>query len=410
MAELSIVVTSYNIEAYLEECLDSIVNQTLSDIEIIVVDDGSTDASPDIIAEYAARDERIVPVLLGTNSPGGVATAANAGLDRASSPWVGFADGDDAFEPDAFHRLLQAATTYDADLAMCNYREFSDGSDERMAPADERRWEELDQEFYRLSEDNTRRFLRFVAVPWRKLYRREFLEQHHIRFPVGDYFFEDNPFHWFCLVQANKIAVVPDVLCYHRVARAGQTMQTADERLFRIFEHHETIYQFLESISRLDLYKTTLLSWVISQMEWISRRTPLQLRKQFFEVLRQVFAHYSMTDVNRALTEGSKGNYARHLCEALVKNNFAGFNQTLDGNTKKQNPVLRGWYHLRYSGPKRTAQITAKYAKQQIERRTAARHRPGVQRGVSNEQILFALAVLDQRLENIERQLRDRQH
>ncbi|HEX2858088.1 MAG TPA: glycosyltransferase family 2 protein [Propionibacteriaceae bacterium] len=408
MAELSIIVTSYNIENYIGECLDSIVNQTFADTEIIVVDDGSTDSSPDIIREYAERDERIVPVLLGTNSPGGVATAANAGLDRATSPWVGFADGDDLFELDAFGRLLEAARTYDADLAMCNYRDFSDGSEERMAPADEKRWADLDQDVYTLTEDNRRRFLRFVAVPWRKLYRRSFLEEHHIRFPVGDYFFEDNPFHWFCLVQANKIAVVPDVLCYHRVARAGQTMQTADARLFKIFQHHETIYRFLESISRLDLYKTTLLSWVISQMEWISRRTPLQLRRQFFDVLRQVFAHYTMTDVNRALTEGSKGTYARHLSEALIKNNFAGFNQTLDGNTKKQNAVMRGWYHLRYSGPKRTAQITAKYAKQQIERRTSGRKAPVVQRGVSNEQLLFALAVLDQRLDSIERQLRER--
>ena len=405
MAELSIIVTSYNIEAYLAECLDSIVNQTFTDTEIIVVDDGSSDSSPDIIREFAARDPRIVPVLLETNSPGGVATAANAGLDRATSPWVGFADGDDIFELDGFARLLEAARTYDADLAICDYREFSDGSDERLLPADERRWADLDQEVYTLTAQNRRRFLRFVAVPWRKLYRRAFLEEHHIRFPVGDYFFEDNPFHWFCLVQADKIAIVPDVLCYHRLARVGQTMQTADERLFRIFQHHETIYRFLDGIGRVDLYKTTLLSWVISQMEWISRRTPLRLRRDFFDVLRQVFGHYSMTDVNRALTEGSKGAYSRQLALAVLRNNFAGFNQTLDGNTKKQNPVLRGWYHLRYSGPKRTAQIAAKYAAQRLEGRVTARQNPA-QKGVTNEQLLFALAVLEERLAGIERELR----
>ncbi len=406
MAELSIIVTSYNVESYLAECLDSIVNQTFTDTEIIVVDDGSSDSSPAIIREYAARDERIVPVLLGTNSPGGVATAANAGLDRATSPWVGFADGDDVFEPQAFERLVWAATAHDADLAMGDYREFTDGSRELLLPADERRWADLDEGAYPLTEENTHRFLRFVAVPWRKLYRRALLEEHHIRFPVGDYFFEDNPFHWFCLLQANSIAVVPDVLCHHRVSRVGQTMQTADERLFRIFEHHETIHRFLQGTGRLDLYKTTLLAWAISQMEWISRRTPIPLRKQFFEVLRGIFAHYTIADVNKALTEGSKGAYSRQLSLALMRNNFPDFNRALDGTTTKQSPLVRGWYHLRYSGPKRTAQMTAKYAVQQIERRTIGRPGPA-QKGVTNEQLLFAMAVLEERLDGIERQLRE---
>ncbi len=406
MAELSIIVTSYNIEPYLAACLDSIVAQTFSDTEIIVVDDGSSDSSPDIIREYAARDERIVPVLLETNSPGGVATAANAGLERATSPWVGFADGDDLFVPRAFERLMRAATASEADLVMGDYREFTDGSDDLVAPADERRWEDLHEGVYPLTEENTHRFLRFVAVPWRKLYRRSFLEEHRIRFPVGDYFFEDNPFHWFCLLQAGSIAIVPEVLCHHRVARTGQTMQTADERLFRIFQHHETIHRFLESTGRLDLYKTTLLAWAISQMEWISRRTPIQLRGQFFEVLRGVFAHYTLADVNRALTEGGKGAYSRRLSLAVLRNSFSAFNESLDATTRKQNPLVRGWYHLRYSGPKRTAQMTAKYAAQQIERRTASRRSP-IQKGVTNEQLLFAMAVLEERLDGIERQLRE---
>ena len=80
-----------------------------------------------------------------------------------------------------------------------------------------------------------RQFLRFIAVPWRKLYRRSLLEDHAIRFPVSDSFYEDNPFHWFSVISARSIAVVPEVLCYHRVGRAGQTMATADERLFQIF-------------------------------------------------------------------------------------------------------------------------------------------------------------------------------
>ena len=84
MADVSVIVTAYNIEDYIEQCLDSVAGQTLSDIEVLVVDDGSSDSTPQKIAEFCDSDPRFIPVLLPENSPGGVATAANAGLDRAT--------------------------------------------------------------------------------------------------------------------------------------------------------------------------------------------------------------------------------------------------------------------------------------------------------------------------------------
>ena len=86
MAEVSIIVTAYNIEGYIEQCLNSVAAQTLSDIEVLVVDDGSTDSTPQKIVEFCDADPRFLPVLLQDNSPGGVATAANTGLDRATGP------------------------------------------------------------------------------------------------------------------------------------------------------------------------------------------------------------------------------------------------------------------------------------------------------------------------------------
>ena len=76
MPALSIIVTTYNIEAYVTQCLESVAVQTLQDLEVLVVDDGSSDTTPQLVTEFCARDARFVPVLLPTNSPGGVATAA----------------------------------------------------------------------------------------------------------------------------------------------------------------------------------------------------------------------------------------------------------------------------------------------------------------------------------------------
>ena len=143
MADVSIIVTAYNIDRYIEQCLESVAAQTLGDIEVLVVDDGSSDATPQKIVEFCEGDARFIPVLLAENSPGGVATAANAGLDRATARWVGFVDGDDYIEPTMFERLVDAAAACDADLAMCEYQEVVDGSGERRDPADAHRWAEL---------------------------------------------------------------------------------------------------------------------------------------------------------------------------------------------------------------------------------------------------------------------------
>ena len=410
MAEVTIIVTTYNIEDYIEQCLASVAAQTLDDIEVLVVDDGSTDSTAERIEEFCARDSRFVPVLLDENSPGGVATPANAGLDRATSPWVGFVDGDDHIEPTMFEKLHAAAVTQGADLAMCDYQEEVDGTGERRDPADAHRWAQLSEPVYTLDVPTSHAFLRFIAVPWRKLYRRELLEQHAIRFPVSDGFFEDNPFHWFCVVSARSIAPVPEVLCYHRVARSGQTMATADERLFHIFHHHDTIHSWLAGRGLLDLYQVPLLGWVISQMEWISRRTPPALRRRLFDILVPIFAQYSPQTIERALTENNKGAAAHRLSKAVSKREFGTFVRTLSTRPGSDNPVVTAAFHLRHSGLKHTAQLTGRYLRNTTRGHhltsylTRARSKTPDSGG---RDVLFGLVVIEQRLRDMDRRLAD---
>lgn len=408
MPTVSIIVTSYNIEAYIEECLESVAAQTLEDIEVLVVDDGSSDGTPGKIREFASRDVRFVPVLLGENTPGGVATAANAGLDRATGEWVGFVDGDDFVEPDMFEHLVQAASSAGAELAMCKYLEVDDSSGQRNEPADAHRWAALDQASYDLDPTTRHQFLRFIAVPWRKLYRRSLLEDEGIRFPVGDYFYEDNPFHWFALVSARSIAVVPAALAYHRVARSGQTMATADERLFRIFQHHNTIHDWLQQRGVLEIYQVTLVTWAVSQLEWISRRTPEELRGTLYDVVQPIFAQYSTPLVIQALNEGNKGEHTRRLCLAIAKGNRQAYARALAGRPTTDNKVLVGWHHLRYSGVRKTASMTRKYAQGQLadnSRLTSMIPMRSSKASVSNGDLMYALAVLQQQVSNLEEEV-----
>lgn len=122
---ISIIVPVFNLEKELSRCLDSILAQSYHHIEIIVVDDGSSDGSANIIRQYAEKDNRIKPIF---QENGGVTSARLHGVREASGRWIGFVDGDDAIEPNMYERLLRNAETYHADISHCGYQMcFDDG-------------------------------------------------------------------------------------------------------------------------------------------------------------------------------------------------------------------------------------------------------------------------------------------
>ena len=117
MPKVSVVVPVYNAEKYLQECVGSILNQTLSDLELILVDDGSTDSSPALCDQYAAQDTRVKVI---HKANGRAASARNAGLRTATGEYVAFVDSDDWISPDMYEKMLQTG----ADVTLCDYVRF----------------------------------------------------------------------------------------------------------------------------------------------------------------------------------------------------------------------------------------------------------------------------------------------
>lgn len=416
MPKLSVIVTAYNIEAYLAQCLDSVIGQSLADLEIIVVDDGSTDGTVGIIRDYAERDDRIRPILFGENTIGGVASAANAGLDAATGDYIGFADGDDICDIDMFRRLHDAAVGADADLAMCNYRLLDEQTGAMAEPADHHRWTgiaasdawDLEGEG---AEANRKRLLEFIAVPWRKIYRRDMLERHAIRFPVGDHFYEDNPFHWFSVLSANRVALVPDVLCYHRVARIGQTMATVDDRLLKIFDHESTIRAWLKSHDRDRDYAPALLAWVAAQLSWVSLRAEGEMQRKLFDRLVPIVQGYPADAVDAAAGGYSKTSRVVAMLDALRRRDFIAFSRAAGYRLPEKSLIGLGFYHLRHAGLRDTAATTARFLRSRLSRgRDAALAGPApaaqVQTAAQLSDIQFALVVLQRRLDAMDRELR----
>jgi len=346
---LSVIVTCFNVDKYLVECLDSVTRQTLEDIEIIVVDDGSTDTTPSIIQRYAEQDPRIVPILMEDNSPGGVSTAANIGLNRASGTYVGFVDGDDFCRATAFERLVGVIESGDADLAMCRFELFHEGPPLSSFDPEFKRWEVIDRELYQLTDDEKLRFLSFAPAPWRKIYRRDFLERNIIRFPEVDYFYEDVPFHWYCILNAQSIAVLPEVHFFHRTGRPGQTESAVDERLLRMFDHHWHLREWLEQRHLAEQYNPALISWVLSQIEGVGRQCRGDLRRQLFDLLVGIVRAHPINTVEAARKTLHHNKMALALTESLLSKDFETFERLVRG-PHKSSPIASVIFHLRALG------------------------------------------------------------
>lgn len=193
---VSIIVPVYQVQAYLTRCVESVMAQTVSDWELILVDDGSTDRSGEMCDAFCEKDSRISVI----HQPnGGLSAARNSGLKRAKGEWIAFLDSDDCLHPQMLERLFGAALGERCEIAACRYLPFSD-----RLPA----VEGSGKTTVYSAEDAMRYLIRntvFQQVVWNKLYHRRVLEK--LTFPEGKCH-EDEFFTWRAFLNAERIAAV----------------------------------------------------------------------------------------------------------------------------------------------------------------------------------------------------------
>ena len=236
MAEVSMIVPVYQVEKYIAQCIESVLNQTFKDFELILIDDGSKDQSGSICDLYAAKDDRILVIHTENR---GAAAARNVGLDHASGRYITFLDGDDYLDEHMIARMYEEIEHSEYDMVVCDFL--------NLLPDEE------DNFIVHLQEEtvNGRNVLEHLknernyglwTIVWNKIYKREVLE--NLRFPDGKYF-EDEFFSNQLYLNSNQIHVIPDVLCYHRVL-ASSTMNT---------QKIENYLDLLDALQeRLDIY------------------------------------------------------------------------------------------------------------------------------------------------------------
>ncbi|MCI6930300.1 MAG: glycosyltransferase [Methanobrevibacter boviskoreani] len=215
MVKVSVIIPIYNVENYLEECLDSIVNQTLKDIEIICVNDGSTDNSLDIINKYAAKDDRIIVI---DQENGGHAVATNRGMDLAKGKYLYLMDSDDFVKTDALEKSYKLAEEKQVDFVLFQAINYDDDNDIYYKTEDysmNKVYNKVKDNVFSYKDLDGDLSFGITVTPWTKLYNRKFVEDCGARFPEG-LIFEDNVFFWEVFFAAKKICFLKDHLFYRR--------------------------------------------------------------------------------------------------------------------------------------------------------------------------------------------------
>lgn len=207
--KISIIVPVYNTESYLEECLDSILAQTLKDIEIICINDGSTDRSQDILERYAEKDKR-VKVLVKEN--GGQSSARNLGVNAATGEYVGFVDSDDFIDPEMMEKLYTRAKETDADIAICDFYLYNHKTAETGEFRDQLLYLRLKNKVVTLEDEP--QLVSCIAI-WDRIRKRSLLEENNIRFAEG-LVYEDHLYTIEELVKARRVILTPEKLYYYR--------------------------------------------------------------------------------------------------------------------------------------------------------------------------------------------------
>lgn len=240
MSKVSIIVPFYNVEGYMEKCLDSLVNQTLDDIEIILVNDGSKDRSIDIAKKYIKEYPKKIVYLEKEN--GGLSDSRNFALPHAKGEYIAFLDSDDYVEKNMYEEMYNLAIKDNSDLVECDfYWEYPDKRKEDIGKIYNGKEEMLEK-------------IRVVA--WNKLIKREILEKSKVEFPKG-FRYEDVEFTYKLIPYIEKVSFIKKPFV-HYVQRQGSISNTQNERTKEIFQVLEHVIDYYKENNIYEKYKTAL--------------------------------------------------------------------------------------------------------------------------------------------------------
>lgn len=311
MVKVSVIIPVYNVENYLEECMESIVNQTLTDIEIICINDGSSDNSLTILNKYAEKDNRIT-VHSQTNK--GHAIATNRGMDLANGDFLFFMDSDDILDLKALELTYNAAIEKDVDFVLFKSLNYDDANDryyETEVFSMNKIAAVVGENIFNYKDIGELMF-GAIVTPWSKLYKRDFVMENNLRFPDG-LIFEDNVFFYESLLKANRIYFLKEFLFIRRWYDSSSTT-AGDSRFLDSITISNLIIDVFREQGEFDNYKSNLYNNKISIVFMRYNTIKEEFKELFFQAMKKDFTRLldekyyssfinSITDYNRKIFE-----------------------------------------------------------------------------------------------------------
>lgn len=265
MVKVSVIVPVYNVEKYLIQCLNSISMQTLQDIEIICVDDGSTDSSSHILKEYSRKEHRL-RIIHQENA--GAGAARNTGLAAAAGKYLSFLDADDFFEPDMLEKAYWAAEADNADFVVFKSDQYY--TDKNVFKSVD--WVVRENALppfhpisYQQMTDNV--FKVFVGWAWDKLYCREFIDRLNLRFqPLRTS--NDMYFVFSALVMAERISIITDVLAHQRRDAEDSLSKTRENSWWCFHDALIALRNYLQEHNRFPELEKDFINYALHSALW----------------------------------------------------------------------------------------------------------------------------------------------
>lgn len=281
MAKVSIIIPTYNVEMYLVECMESVIHQTLKDIEIICINDGSTDGSLEILKSYAQKDDRIVLV---DKENGGYGIAMNIGLEKATGEYIGIVEPDDFVKLDMYESLYQIATDNDLDFVKADFYRFkrTDEDDMNMVYNHLSMNAEDYNKVFNPSEETEA--IRYIMNTWSGIYKKEFIEKHHIRHnETPGASFQDNGFWFQTFIFATRAMIVDKPYYMNRRDNPNSSVHNREKVYCMNIEYDHIRDILMEHPELWERFKG--MYWYKKYNNYIGtiRRIGMEYRREFVE-------------------------------------------------------------------------------------------------------------------------------
>lgn len=286
MVEISVIIPVYNSEEYLEECINSILNQTFKDIEVICVDDGSTDSSLILLSSFAKKDSR-VHVYHQENQGGG--NARNFALTKAVGKYIYFMDSDDILYEQALERCYNACESNNVDFLIfkaINYKVSTDEYFETEYFSMNHLYNFVGDKVFNI-EDIGELIFNISATPWGKLYNRDFVMHTGAQFAEG-ISFHDNKFFWDMLFNSKRVIFLNEIF-YVRRLHSSSLIGSKNKGYFNIFIAFDQIFTIFKKYDKFNTFKSKLYNWKLDILFFRYVMIHKEFKQEFYERLKDEY-------------------------------------------------------------------------------------------------------------------------